>query len=346
MGLDWNMSWNSSGVDCPDKSYQLRFYVYTVVEVMIAFLSIFGNTLVCVAVLRGRRLRTPSNLLVVSLAVADICVGLFAIPFAIATSVGLPLHPYACCFTLSFIIITTQTSIFGMLAIAVDRYMAVGLHLSYARLATTRRTCLTIAATWAAATVIGLVPMVWHRSQSAFICCYFEEVINMSYMVYFNFFGTVLPPLVVVAAIYTRVFLIARSQLKKISKLNIGLSIRDRRIAKIKRELRVAVSLAMVVGAFAASWLPLHIINCINFFTTTRVPNQVVLSAIVLSHANSAANPVIYTWRLEEFRNAFKAILTSWCQQTFRQDEERHLKPVRSYAQLNMIEMQKSRSFP
>ncbi|XP_078674130.1 adenosine receptor A2b-like isoform X2 [Branchiostoma floridae x Branchiostoma belcheri] len=335
-------SWNSSDVDCPDQSRPLRFYVYTVVEVVIAFLSIFGNTLVCVAVLRGRRLRTPSNLLVVSLAVADICVGLFAIPFAIATSVGLPLHPHACRFTLSFIIITTQTSIFGMLAIAVDRYLAVGLHLSYSRLVTTRRICLTIAGTWAAAAVIGLVPMVWHRSQDAFTCCYFEDVINMSYMVYFNFFGTVLPPLVLAAAIYTRVFLIARSQLKKISKLNIGLSSRDRRRAQIQREVRVAVSLAMVVGAFAASWLPLHIINCVNFFTTTlRVPHQLVLSAIVLSHANSAVNPVIYTWRLEEFRNAFKAILTAWCRQTFGPREQGNLRPARSYSQLNMVQIQK-----
>jgi 7 transmembrane receptor (rhodopsin family) len=46
----------------------------------IVCVTVFGNVLVCVAVAVVRRLRTPSNLLVISLAITDLLVAVFVMP--------------------------------------------------------------------------------------------------------------------------------------------------------------------------------------------------------------------------------------------------------------------------
>lgn len=62
------------------KSSQL---VYIGLELVIAVLAVAGNVLVCLAVCLNSNLQSITNFFVVSLAVADIAVGLLAIPLAI-----------------------------------------------------------------------------------------------------------------------------------------------------------------------------------------------------------------------------------------------------------------------
>lgn len=47
------------------------------------------------------------------------------------------------------------------------------------------------------------------------VVCKFETVISMDYMVYFNFFGWVLPPLLLMLAIYVEIFYMIHKQLNK-----------------------------------------------------------------------------------------------------------------------------------
>lgn len=47
------------------------------------------------------------------------------------------------------------------------------------------------------------------------VTCEFETVISMDYMVYFNFFGWVLPSLVLMLAIYVEIFYMIHKQLNK-----------------------------------------------------------------------------------------------------------------------------------
>ena len=57
---------------------------FTVIEVVIAFLAIIGNTIVFIAFFRERKLRHKINFYIISQAIADFGVGLIAIPFGIA----------------------------------------------------------------------------------------------------------------------------------------------------------------------------------------------------------------------------------------------------------------------
>lgn len=99
--------------------------LYIVIEVAIAVLSISGNILVCWAVAINTTLKNATNYFLVSLAVADILVGCLAIPFAITISIGIHLDFYGCLFLACFVLVLTQSSIFSLLAIAIDRYLAV-----------------------------------------------------------------------------------------------------------------------------------------------------------------------------------------------------------------------------
>lgn len=103
--------------------------VYIVLELLIAVFSVLGNVLVCWAVCLNSNLQSITNFFVVSLAVADIAVGVLAIPFSIAISTGFCSNFYGCLFIACFVLVLTQSSIFSLLAIAIDRYIAIKLPL-------------------------------------------------------------------------------------------------------------------------------------------------------------------------------------------------------------------------
>ena len=65
---------------------------YTCIELVCAVASIIGNVLVIAVFCKYCILRTVTNYYVISLAMADLLVGLVGIPSAIATSMGLPTH--------------------------------------------------------------------------------------------------------------------------------------------------------------------------------------------------------------------------------------------------------------
>lgn len=99
--------------------------VYIMVELAIALLAILGNMLVCWAVWLNSNLQNVTNYFVVSLAAADIAVGVLAIPFAITISTGFCAACHGCLFIACFVLVLTQSSIFSLLAIAIDRYIAI-----------------------------------------------------------------------------------------------------------------------------------------------------------------------------------------------------------------------------
>ncbi|XP_027481311.1 adenosine receptor A2b [Zalophus californianus] len=299
--------------------------LYVALELAIAALSVAGNVLVCAAVGTSSALQTPTNYFLVSLAAADVAVGLFAIPFAITISLGFCTDFHSCLFLACFVLVLTQSSIFSLLAVAVDRYLAIGVPLRYKSLVTGTRARGVIAALWVLAFGIGLTPFLgWNSKDSATNCtepwdgatnkscclvkCLFENVVPMSYMVYFNFFGCVLPPLIIMLVIYIKIFMVACRQLQHMELMDHSRTI-------IQREIHAAKSLAMIVGIFALCWLPVHAINCVSLFQPARAKNKpkwAMNTAILLSHANSVVNPVVYAYRNRDFRYTFHKIISRY----------------------------------
>lgn len=312
---------------------------YIVTEVLIAVLSISGNILVCWAVAINTTLKNATNYFLVSLAVADILVGCLAIPFAITISTGIYLDFYGCLFMACFVLVLTQSSIFSLLAIAIDRYLAVKIPLRYKELMTGKTAREIIAILWILSFVIGLIPFFgWNKKysscrnnsseadnttnagltegltdgdfvQSCHLKCFFESVVDMQYMVYFNFFVCVLPPLLIMLGIYLKIFTVARKQLRQIELKCVGNG-DSHHHGLLQKEIRAAKSLSIIVGLFAVCWLPVHILNCITLFYDERGKSEVIMYiGIIMSHANSAVNPIIYAYRIQDFRNTFRKIL-------------------------------------
>lgn len=301
--------------------------VYIVLELVIACLAVAGNVLVCWSVSLNSNLQSVTNLFVVSLAVADIAVGVLAIPFAITISIGFCADFHGCLFIACFVLVLTQGSIFSLLAIAVDRYIAIKNPLRYSGVVTGQRAKATVALCWMLSVMIGLTPMLgWNTGgniTSSTSCpqgmteCLFEGVVTLHYMVYFNFLGCVLIPLLAMLVIYANIFMVARRQLRLI-----GLKDTIRRTSQevapavssrstLQKEVHAAKSLAIIVGLFAFCWLPLHLINSFNHLCREceRPHIWVMNIAIIFSHANSVVNPFIYAYRIREFRHTFRRIL-------------------------------------
>ncbi|XP_054427172.1 adenosine receptor A2b [Pteronotus mesoamericanus] len=299
--------------------------LYVALELVIAALSVAGNVLVCAAVGTSSALQTPTNYFLVSLAAADVAVGLFAIPFAITISLGISTDFYSCLFLACFVLVLTQSSIFSLLAVAVDRYLAILVPLRYKSLVTGSRARRVIAVLWVLAFGIGLTPFLgWNSRDSAISCtkpwngtvnescclvkCLFETVVPMSYMVYFNFFGCVLPPLLIMLVIYIKIFMVACRQLQRPELM-------DHSRTVLQREIHAAKSLAMIVGIFALCWIPVHAINCVTLFQPAQAKNKprwAMNMAILLSHANSVVNPIVYAYRNRDFRCTFHKIISRY----------------------------------
>lgn len=284
---------------------------YMAAELAFGFLSTVGNSLVCAAVGLNRKLRTVTNYFLVSLAVADICVGVIAIPCSILTDVGLPRHNlYLCLLMLSAIIMFTQSSIYSLLAVAVERYIAIFMPFRYQVLMTPRNAVFIILLAWLLASLIGLVPLMgWHKTPPESGECFFVFVVEMTYMVYFLFFVCVLTPLVIMFLIYAQIFIAVKRQLRRIASDQSSRA--EGHAASMRREMKTATSLFLVLFLFTICWIPLSVINCFLLLCPhCPVPFELLLATIILSHANSAVNPFLYAYTMTAYRDTFKAIFT------------------------------------
>lgn len=285
---------------------------YITAELVIAVLSIFGNMLVCVAIWRNKKLQTITNYFLMSLAVADFLVGALAIPCALIIDLGISYHNYSLCiFVLSMLIIISQSSIFTLLLVAIERYIAIILPFHYRRLMKPRTAKLVILLTWILACVMGLIPLMGFQQRYKRIShCVLVYVVNMTYMVYFNFFGSVLTSLLVLFFIYTHIFITVRKHLKNIANMRTISAKQAKRNMGVVRKVRKTICIFLIVFLFIICLIPLHIILCVRFFCPRcKVPSQLILTTVILSHANSVFNPLLYAYRMKSFYQAFKSII-------------------------------------
>lgn len=77
-----------------------------------------------------------------------------------------------------------------------------------------------------------------------------------------------------------------------------------------KREVKATQNLSVIVLFFMLCWMPLYTINCIKAFCPDCfIHARVTFGGIVLSHLNSAMNPLLYAYNLKDFRAALKALI-------------------------------------
>ncbi|XP_076682686.1 dopamine D2-like receptor isoform X2 [Andrena cerasifolii] len=130
---------------------------WALILVIVPCLTLFGNVLVILAVVRERALQTVTNYFIVSLAVADLLVAVLVMPFAVYVLVNgsWSLPGFVCDFYIAMDVTCSTSSIFNLVAISIDRYIAVTQPIKYAKHKNNRRVWLTILLVWAISAAIG-----------------------------------------------------------------------------------------------------------------------------------------------------------------------------------------------
>ncbi|KAJ7304024.1 hypothetical protein JRQ81_011543 [Phrynocephalus forsythii] len=131
--------------------------------------------------------------------------------------------------------------------------------------------------------------------------CSFTSIFTPEYLVYFVFVTCTLLPLAAMLGIYADLFRVVRSHF------------RSQALWPAKRkELHMARTLFLLVGVFCLCWMPLHVISCIQLLCPS-CPHYESLErlAVLFSHSNSLANPLVYALRKKDFGQALRSVFLS-----------------------------------
>lgn len=117
---------------------------------MIAVLGFFGNLLVVIVVLLNPQMRSTTNLLILNLAMSDLLFVIFCIPFT-AIDYMLATWPFGdfwCKVVQYLIVVTAFSSIYTLVLMSVDRFLAVCFPINSMTIRTERNSILALMMLW------------------------------------------------------------------------------------------------------------------------------------------------------------------------------------------------------
>ncbi|KAM9277883.1 D(3) dopamine receptor [Cariama cristata] len=199
----------------PNLPHSYAYYALCYCILILAI--IFGNVLVCLAVLRERTLQTTTNYLVVSLAVADLLVATLVMPWMVYLEVtgGVWTFSRICCdIFVTMDVMMCTASILNLCAISIDRYTAVVKPVQYqysTGQSSCRRVSLMIAIVWMLAFAVSCPLLFGFNTTGDPSVC---SISNPSFIIYSSLVSFYLP-FVVTLLLYVRIYLVLRQRQKK-----------------------------------------------------------------------------------------------------------------------------------
>ena len=248
---------------------------------LLAVLIILGNFFT-IWIFHQQGSRKRSYFLPISLAVADLMVGLFAIPLFIKNNSTE--HSYLWrLVSKSFDAFTGLTSIYTLAVISLERMFAIVCPLRH-RTLTSRNYIYAIAIPWMVAAVFVTVLILYS----------YEIIKHPSYRFLLLLFQTT--PLLTMCVAYFSIW-IKRKSTKGIQ------------IHRAARESKLANTLFLVTGASLLTWTPFQVFNNLFSFDRLRISLTLLYLSKILQFSNSLVNVVIYPLRIPQFRTTFKNII-------------------------------------
>ena len=287
------------------------FVMYPLFGVVI----VFNNSLIISAVIKYKHLRTSTNVIIVSLAVAD----LFITPslfFMRIRDYGNITSEFSLKFLLSVLgachITSTRMSLVNFVLLATERWTAVVFPLKFKVLGTVKKTLFVVLLAWlygASFSFIVVIYYHWQKPMSFYKKPYF--FVNMLPRVLFIIFSQVNVNgcMIISVLLYGHIYIVIRRRFKSFALSNTTASAQELRTLQQTKKITNMTALTLV--AFMIVWLPYSIISDVKpTLGITSAGGAIIYQLIIyLTVSNSFFNMFIYARQSEPFRKAFAEML-------------------------------------
>ena len=320
---------NCTAGSCSDRDEPLipekEKIILITVHLILIIATVLGNSLVFKAFHKFPSLRTASNVILVSLCVADSLIAIACLlDITLIALIGKASVLVLCLSGASFNLLLVSVIILHLALISVDRFIAIKFSLRYHTIMTKRRALIASIAVWLWAVVVTLIfPLSFRVSSSDGYKRLLQALHpwpatpegtpdDPSTTVYLIFLATSLlvVPLVIILCSYGYIFIVSKRHRKTIKEQAGDIQ----GIATMKREMRGARTLAIVVAVCLLSIVPLLFVTILRFigeFSEHHHPTHELIKYIAYDVAlglNAICNPLVYGWRNEQFRSAFRKL--------------------------------------
>ncbi|XP_055494804.1 somatostatin receptor type 1-like [Leucoraja erinacea] len=328
-------SWNSSGesadfVTALPLNYSLGeeeeeeerdagTVVIQFISAVVCLVGLVGNAMVIFVILRYAKMKTATNIYILNLAIADELF-MLSVPF-LSASAALQRWPFGslmCRTVLSVDGINQFTSVFCLTVLSVDRYVAVVHPIKAARYRRPTIAKVINICVWVLSLIVILPIIIFAGtapSEDGVVHCNFlwpHRSWSVAFVIYTSLLGFLIP---VFAICLCYVLIVVKM---RVVALKAGWQQRRR------SEKKLTGMVLMVVAVFVICWMPFYVVQLANIFLPLHsTVNQLCL---ILSYANSCANPFLYGFLSDNFRRSFQRILC------FRWLENGSEEPVDYYA--------------
>ncbi|XP_053367675.1 trace amine-associated receptor 1-like [Clarias gariepinus] len=292
-----SLCFSSLNTSCVKLNYSLevRLLLYILFSIS-SLITVFGNLLVIITVVHFRQLHTPTNYLILSLAVADLLVGGVVMPPSMVRSVetcwylGSTFYRYyAVCHPFLYHRKMTPNTVRFMIVICWGISAALGFGMIFLEL-----------------NILGSEDFYYNTFLCEGACMVFQTKAAASVFPIICFYM----PAVIMLCVYIKILRTAQRQARAIQSTNAQTKKADEISSMSKSERKATKTLAIIVGVFLTSWVPFYICNCVDPFAGYSVPPVVFDIFLWIGYFNSTFNPIVYAFFYIWFRHAFRVILT------------------------------------
>ncbi|KAI9518462.1 Somatostatin receptor type 1 [Dissostichus eleginoides] len=270
---------------------------------LVCCVGLTGNAMVIYVILKYAKMKTATNIYILNLAIADELF-MLSVPF-LATSAAVRHWPFGslmCRLVLSVDGINMFTSIFCLTVLSVDRYIAVVHPIKAARYRRPTVAKVVNVCVWGLSLIVILPIIIFADTvpaQDGGVDCNFlwpESAWSEAFVVYTFLLGFLLP---VGAICLCYCLMVARMR---------AVGLKAGWLQRRRSEKKITRMVLLVVAVFVLCWMPFYIVQLVSVFH--RPPDPMVTQLfVILSYANSSANPILYGFVSDNFRRSFQRIV-------------------------------------
>ena len=256
----------------------------------LSYTAIMLNIVTIHAIRKTSSLPRTLKTLLLSLAVSDVGVGLLIQPFYISLLVkGIQQSNPGCITYKAFNIILylfSSASFLGVVAISVDRFLAIHFHLRYQELVIHNRVVVVVISIWLSSAFLSLMAL-W---------------VPLDKLSLFISIGTGIC-LLVTTVVYIKIYFAVRRHKNQIH----ALQVQNPNYASLTKS---AVSTFWVYIVFLVCYLPMLICLAVIAIYGPNITLKItLLFSCTFMFLNSSLNPAIYCWKMRQIRQAVMNIL-------------------------------------